>query len=261
MACDETLRVQAYLDGEVDAASIPAIERHLETCPTCQAVAETIQSTRMGLRNDASYYHPDAAYRRRLFEKLEREGLARGRPEGRAKREFGRRSFWTGAATGGLAASLAALLAFFFLIPGPSDSLPNEILNAHLRSMMANHLVDVVSSDHHTVKPWFSSHGDVSPPVADFTREGYRLVGGRADFIAGRRASAVVFRHGAHIINVFVWTDMGENLPAMRGRNGYHLVFWKSGNLDFCAISDTALDELIGLETLLKAMTIPDSRE
>ena len=109
---------------------------------------------------------------------------------------------------------------------------------------MASHLVDVVSSNHHTVKPWFAGHADVSPPVADFASEGYQLIGGRIDYLDGRRAAVTVYRHGAHIINIFAWAYRGESLPNLTTRNGYHIVFWKSGNLAFCAISDTALDEL-----------------
>jgi anti-sigma factor RsiW len=111
------------------------------------------------------------------------------------------------------------------------------------------------------VKPWFAGHADVSPPVADFAREGYQLVGGRVDYLDGHRAAVTVYRHGAHIINVFAWTYHGETLPNLTTRNGYHIVFWNSGNLAFCAISDTALDELLVLTQLLKATATPDSRE
>jgi anti-sigma factor RsiW len=119
----------------------------------------------------------------------------------------------------------------------------------------------VESTDQHTVKPWFAGHADVSPPTADFPKEDYRLIGGRVDYVDGHRAAVLVYRHGAHTINVFSWAQSGESLPNIVTRNGYHSVFWRSGDLVFCAVSDTALDELLGLVRLLKEISIPDSRE
>ena len=171
------------------------------------------------------------------------------------------RQFWSGAASGVAATALAAALAFVVLLPPPSTPLVNDVMSAHLRSLMANHLIDVVSSDQHTVKPWFAGHADVSPPTADFPKEDYRLVGGRVDYVDGHRAAVLVYRHGAHIINVFSWAQSGETLPNIVTRNGYHAVFWQGGDLVFCAVSDTALDELLGLVRLIKEISIPDSRE
>jgi anti-sigma factor RsiW len=124
-------------------------------------------------------------------------------------------------------------------------------VNAHLRSLMPAHLIDVESTDRHTVKPWFAGHVDVSPVVADFTEQGYKLIGGRADYVAHQRAAAVVYQHAAHVINVFSWSQDGKRLPADTSRNGYHFVFWRAGNLDYCAVSDTGWDELRTLERLL----------
>jgi anti-sigma factor RsiW len=261
MTCDEMLRVQAYLDREVDAADVPGLERHLTSCAECQALQQQILSVRQGLRQEATYHRADSVLRGRILKALDREDGNRRWTDRVTGWALGSRLFWAGTLAGGFAATAATIIAFLLVIPISSSTLPNDILNAHLRSLMADHVVDVVSSDHHTVKPWFSAHTDVSPPVADFAREGYRLIGGRADYIDDHRASVVVYRHGAHIINVFAWADQGQPLPHLSSRNGYHLVFWKSGNLDFCAISDTALDELLGLQRLLKAMAVPDSRE
>src|SRR6185437_4061056 len=111
---------------------------------------------------------------------------------------------------------------------------------------------DVASSDQHTVKPWFAGHADVSPPAVDFPQQDYRLVGGRMDFAAGHRTAVVVYRHGAHIINVFAWPRSGGAQPDNVTRNGYHVQCWTSGDLNFCAVSDTAEEELAGLVRLLK---------
>ena len=85
------------------------------------------------------------------------------------------------------------------------NPLPDELVNAHVRSLMPAHLIDVVSTDKHTVKPWFAGHADVSPVVADFEQQGYRLIGGRVDYLEHQRSAVVVYQHGAHVINVFSW--------------------------------------------------------
>ena len=114
-----------------------------------------------------------------------------------------RRSFWTGAFSGIGGTAIAAAIAFFLVLPIWSVRLSNEIVSAHVRSLMPAHLIDVVSTDKHTVKPWFAGHADVSPVVADFEAQGYRLIGGRADYIDHQRSAVVVYQHGAHVINVF----------------------------------------------------------
>jgi anti-sigma factor RsiW len=113
-------------------------------------------------------------------------------------------------------------------------------------------LIDVVSTDRHTVKPWFAGHADVSPVVADFAPQGYTLVGGRADYFDRQRAAVVVYRHGAHTINVFSWAADHAALPKDTTRNGYHLAFFRSGNLVNCAVSDTGWDELNTLVRLIR---------
>ena len=107
------------------------------------------------------------------------------------------------------------------------------------------------STDRHTVKPWFAGHADVSPTVTDFSDQGYKLIGGRADYFDRQRAAVVVYQHGAHVINVFSWSADGARLPKDTTRNGYHLAFWKIGNLNYCAVSDTGWDELAKLESLM----------
>jgi anti-sigma factor RsiW len=110
------------------------------------------------------------------------------------------------------------------------------------------------------VKPWFAGHADVSPAVADFVDQGYRLIGGRADYFDGQRAAVVVYQHGAHIINVFSWSADRGSLPHDATRNGYHLAFWRAGNLNYCAVSDTGWDELLKLTSLLKELNGGDRR-
>jgi anti-sigma factor RsiW len=246
MPCAETdTRLHAYFDGEMDVLAAADFERHIEGCSECRSALAELRAMRAALKRELPYARTPSELAGRLSAALDRESAA---APPRAKRS---RPFWWGALSGAVAAGAAAVLAFFAVAPGP-DVLLGDLVNAHVRSLMPGHLIDVESTDRHTVKPWFAGHADVSPVVLDFADQGYRLVGGRADFFDGQRAAAVVYQHGAHVINVFAWTDERRSLPRDTTRNGYHLAFWRSGNLDYGAISDTGWDELTRLVSLLK---------
>jgi anti-sigma factor RsiW len=257
MPCNEALRVHAYCDGELDAATAADVERHLETCPDCANLLKDIEETRGALRQDASYYRASDESRQRIGDALD-DAEGKRRPRMAA---WTTRSFLTGAVGGSGITALAAVLAFFLLVQPAPNLLVDDLTNAHLRSMMSDHAIDVVSSDRHTVKPWFAGHTDVSPPAVNFASQGYSLVGGRADYIDGHRAAVVVYRHGRHVINVFAWAAGNEQLPETAERNGYHLLFWKSGNLAFCAVSDAGLDEMKTLTQLIQKAGAPVTRE
>jgi anti-sigma factor RsiW len=156
--------------------------------------------------------------------------------------------------------AIAAGLALFLIAPQLTDPLLDNLVSAHVRSLMPDHLIDVASTDKHTVKPWFAGHTDVSPLVADFNSEGYRLIGGRADYFDHQRAAVVVYQHGSHVINVFSWATTTGSVPSNTTRNGYHLAFWRVGNLQYCAVSDTAWDELLGLVRLLQDSSAREPR-
>ncbi len=254
MTCEETLRTQAYLDGELDGAGALAVEKHLESCAECAALQADSAPLRGLLRERATYHRADSVLRGKIAIAL--DGAA---PRARVLPWF--RSVWAGALGGALATAAAASVAFALLLPASSDLVVADVTNAHLRSIASARLIDVVSTDRHTVKPWLAMHADLSPPVADFKAQGFTLIGGRVDFVDGERAAVTVYKHGAHIVNVFAWANSDAALPEFATRNGYHLVFWKSGNLVFCAVSDTAVDDILELSRLLKALSRPDGRE
>jgi anti-sigma factor RsiW len=262
MQCAESLRVQAYFDAEVDALGAAEIERHIEHCAECRALLQDLEQVRLLLRQDSAYVRTPPALRARVMSALDEEAASEpqaARPtHGMAPRR--RRSFWAGALGGMGGTALAAACAFFLLVPRLTNPLLDELMNAHERSLMPAHLIDVESTDKHTVKPWFAGHADVSPVVADFEPQGYKLIGGRADYLDHQRSAVVVYQHGAHIINVFSWAGAGRSLPSNVNRNGYHLVFWRTGDLEYCAISDTGRDELLGLVRLLQDLGARDTR-
>lgn len=250
MPCAETnRRLPAYFDGELDALAAADMEEHLAGCAECRAGLGELTELRATLRRELAFRPTPPELKARIAAALDREGAVLPFDPRPAPRNA--RPFWAGAFAGIGAAALAASLAFFLLVPAGVDPLLDDLVNAHVRSLMPGHLIDVESTDRHTVKPWFAGHVDVSPVVADFTDQGYKLIGGRADYFAHQRAAAVVYRHGAHIINVFSWSQDGKRLPADTSRNGYRLAFWRAGNLDYCAVSDTGWDELRALERLL----------
>jgi len=241
--CAEALRVQAYFDGEVDAVTALEVERHAEHCPECRAQLEHLATTRARMRGELEFAAAPPELRARIARLLDDE---------EARVPLRPRPFWLGA-LGGVGAALAAALALFFLSPTLTNPLLDDLVTAHVRSLMPEHLTDVVSTDRHTVKPWFAGHADVSPVVVDFADRGYRLVGGRADYFDQQRVAAVVYQHGAHVINVFTWVAGRRALPEFSTRSGYHIACWKVGNLQHCAVSDTGWDELQGLVALLRA--------
>jgi anti-sigma factor (TIGR02949 family) len=286
MPCADSLRVQAYFDGELDALSAADIERHCEACAECRALLDDLKQVRTALREDLTYASAPPALRARIMRSLDLEGAVMsprltgeldgepleggrfeggrfeaGRPKGGPLASWRSRPFWAGAFSGIGGTAIAAGLALFLLAPPLTNPLLEDLVSSHVRSLMPDHLIDVVSTDKHTVKPWFAGHTDVSPVVADFDSQGYRLIGGRADYFDHQRAAVVVYRHGSHVINVFSWAADRGGLPRDTTRNGYHLAFWKMGNLAYCAVSDTGWDELQGLVRLLRELGARDNRE
>ena len=257
----EALSVQAYFDGELDALATLEIEQHIEQCAECRALVQELEQTRTALRELPSVPVP-AQLRARVTRALDRESAR----ERGARNIWGRmmrraQPFWLGALGGGVATAAAALLAFVLWGAPLAQPLVDDLLDAHLRSLMSAHLIDVVSTDKHTVKPWFAGRADVSPVVADFEPQGYKLLGGRVDYLYQQHAAVLVYQHDKHVINVFSWSAGRRPLPNDVTRNGYHLAFWKAGDLGYCAVSDTAWDELRRLQRLLQNSTSRDGPE
>jgi anti-sigma factor RsiW len=261
MQCAESLRAHAYFDGEHDVLSASDVEGHSAACAECRALLHDLEQVRAALRHDLTYEVAPPTLRARILRSLDQESAVRSpRLSTERLKSWRPRSFWQGAFSGIGGTALAAGIAFFLLAPPLTNPLLDDLVSAHVRSLMPDHLIDVVSTDKHTVKPWFAGRTDVSPVVADFDQQGYRLIGGRADYFDHQRAAVVIYQHGSHVINVFSWATTTDAMPANTTRNGYHLAFWRTGNLEYCAVSDTAWDELLGLARLLQDMSTHDAR-
>jgi anti-sigma factor RsiW len=129
--------------------------------------------------------------------------------------------------------------------PGISGVLADQVVSSHIRSLMANHLTDVISSDQHTVKPWFSGKLDFAPVVKDLSSKGFQLVGGRLDYIADRPVAALVYKRRQHSINLFVWpSPQADSSPHTMTIKGYDVVNWTQGHMAYWAVSDLNAAEL-----------------
>ena len=264
MTCAEALRVQAYFDAELTPDEAASIERHLPRCPGCRALLADLEQSRAVLQREKTELRAPAELRARILGALDAEESRPPAVETPPARNFRgaafRQPFWFGAFAGVGVSALAVTLFALFLLPMAASPIVDGLLSAHLRSLEPDKLLSVVSSEHHTVKPWFGGHADVSPTVADFSAQGFTLLGGRADPLLGQRAAVTVYQHGRHTINVFTWTDKQLALPRATTRNGYRLLFWRSADLDYCAVSDTTWNSLEELQGLLQAQIAAEQR-
>lgn len=226
MSCEHLLNTQSYLDGALTGAEAAEAERHLQACAECQAFAADAADLSDALRKAPRHAAP-AQLRAAVLARLDRETV-----------RFSPRSFWMGAGAGAVLSALAAGFALLALLPPSIATLTQSIADAHARALTGGQTILVASSNHHTVKPWLAAHAGLSPPVTDFAADGFALTGGRVDEVAGRPAAVMTYAHGNHELDLFAWPDRGVRLPQPGMARGFRTAFWKSGDLDFAAVSD-----------------------
>ena len=249
MECDQArVRLDPYLDGELDESARAELREHIEGCVECGPEAAAFARLRDGIRQSAPVYRAPAGLRSQIRRALRREALhapAMARGPG-----------WLAFAASILIA-VAVGSSGTWLISGErqESAIANEVIDSHLRSLLADHLTDVASSDKHTVKPWFAGRTELSPPGVDLALEGFPLIGGRLDLIAGKPVPALVYRAGKHIINVFVLPAPPGDHAETVARRGYTLRHWSNGDLGYWAVSDAAADEFTKFEHAFRAAT------
>jgi anti-sigma factor RsiW len=244
MICDEAgTLVHALLDGELDAGHAREVESHLAGCARCAAQFKAYRELRQNLQMDGLRFAAPASLRQRIDRVVPTPSTT------------SRRSLLKGFAAGTvLSGAVAASLVAFVMRRDESTRVLGEAVSAHLRSLQGDHLIDVQSTDQHTVKPWFNGRIDFAPPVVDLTAQGFTLIGGRLDYIDGKPVGVIVYRRRTHVINLFVGQIMSEPLPRLfYNIQGFNIRRWSAQGLDLLAISDINQEELEEFGTRFEA--------
>lgn len=247
--CPIILLVQADIDGELDAGRAADLLTHRADCPDCQAAYADLMMLRDRLReSNLREKAPDSLRQFLAAQSASVTPLVRPAPLSRPSRWRSQIGLFAGMA-------LAAGLALTLYSPATPDPL-GLVVDAHVRSLQAGHLQDVVSTDRHTVKPWFEGKLDFAPPVKDLAAENFPLTGGRLDVMEGRPVAALVYRGGTHPINLLVWPakDSGDAEPKVESKNGFTTLHWRQNSLEFWAVSDIEQAQLESFVRLWKAM-------
>jgi anti-sigma factor RsiW len=235
MTCDEAeILLHALLDGELDAGHAREVEAHIDGCPRCAAQLRSYREMSSAVSEADLHYTAPLALRRRIEAAL---------PQPRVT---SRRSLLKGFAMGSAVSAIAATgLVAIVLRNDDEQRITSEVVSAHLRSLQAGHLTDVLSTDQHTVKPWFNGRLDVAPPVIDLTALGFTLIGGRLDYVDGRALGAVVYKRRSHVINLFVARGANaEHRARTETLQGFNIRRWSERGLNYWAVSDLSADEL-----------------
>ncbi|HEX7077172.1 MAG TPA: zf-HC2 domain-containing protein [Candidatus Eisenbacteria bacterium] len=254
MKCEEVAeRLSAFQDDELDPVTSREIERHLDGCASCAEALGRMMELSERLREEAPYYRAPDSLRARVSQAAW-SGASRGRATARPRMGVRGRG-WLAAAAAVLA--VAGGTWIFSSLQGQAGfaSIEREVVSSHVRSLMANHLMDVASTDQHTVKPWFNGKLDFSPPVTDFAASGYPLIGGRLDYLRGHSVAALVYQRRQHVINVFVWPDERATgaAGAPRTLQGYHVIHETHAGTTYWIVSDLNPEELSAFAKLLVA--------
>jgi anti-sigma factor RsiW len=236
--------LHALIDGELDAGHARDVEAHVADCAGCAEKFAAFR-TMHEVMSAAPLKETAPAHLRNRVEALL---TAPASPVVSMRGFFKptRRSFFGGFAVGSLSAAVAASLVLTVIRGDQEQSVADEVVSAHIRSLQAGHLMDVATSDQHTVKPWFNGRVDVAPPVIDLTAESFTLLGGRLDYIDSEPIAAVIYQRRKHVINLFVAQHLGtrHTRAVAESIQGYNVRHWSQNGLDFWAVSDLAGDEL-----------------
>ena len=262
MNCEEIKNLMdAHLDGELDPISSQKVEQHLRDCPKCEQAYEVETAMAHAISQAAPYYKAPPELRERIQDSL-REAISAPTSRGAAaegslpvrRPETVRRGVFFDMPWNWLALAaaivLAAIVASSFLPrlrqPGADQFLATQLIASHVRSLMADHLTDVASSDQHAVKPWLDLKLDFAVPVVDLSSEGFPLIGGRLDYLDNRPVAALVYGRRKHFINLFVWPAASDEAKAPKTitREGYQLLHWVDSDFNYWAVSDVNINDL-----------------
>ena len=239
MNCRPTL-IHAYADRELDVTTTLLVEEHLEHCEACSRTYDNLWALHTACSSDRLYFEIPPGLEGRIRAATRREA----RPARPLKKNW--RPLLATAATVLIVAGVVVFVALRGRA-GADNAVAEQVVSDHVRSLLIEgRSVDVVSTDHHTVKPWLAVHLDFAPDVRDLSADGFKLEGGRLDYVANRRAAAVVYGYHKHVIDVFIWpADRTQaSSPAFLQRQGYWLAHWTEAGLDHWAVTDASEDAI-----------------
>jgi anti-sigma factor RsiW len=257
MNCDDSrIYLPAYLDDELDVAESLRVQKHLAECGGCRHAQDEQLALRSALRDRDLYARPSVEFSERIEAAVRRAA----QEETRTQRSSWFESLWVGnfrwvPAT---AALLIVTIGAFLVVNGLRSShqqlIASAVLAGHIRSLQPNHLIDVPSSDRHTVKPWFQGKLDFSPPVPDLSELGWSLIGGRLDYVDGRPVAALIYQRRLHNINVFLWPNHGsaDGVITEEEAQGYQILHWNGAEMTYWVVSDLNNAELLEFARALR---------
>jgi anti-sigma factor RsiW len=242
MRCASSRTVlELQLDGELSASESAEIQEHIEYCAPCNELYRRLEHLQSDIRMQATRHTVPAHLQHRIQAALREAAGSEPQP---------RRMRWNWMA---VAASILLVISMAWNIAtlrsrdsAARDILAQEVLSSHLRSLMGTHLLDVPSSDQHTVKPWFNGKLNFSPDVKDFASQGFRLVGARIEYLDDKPVAALVYQRRQHFINLFMWPSPSSSQSGYSEmkRSGYNLVSWTEDGMTCWAVSDLQTSEL-----------------
>ena len=243
MSCQEVAKfVDAYVDQELDVITASEFDRHVSGCALCQGKVDQYQRMRQSVLTHMEYFNTPDDFAQKVRARLNLpDDLTR---RAARARWFHNRFSWAMAASI-IAVVLLTALLFRTTRRSSSEMVAQEVVSSHIRSLLANHLSDVVSTDQHTVKPWFSGKLDFAPPVRDLSPKGFPLTGGRLDYLGNRAVAALVYKRRQHTINLFLWpSSTADSAPQRLTMRGYNVVHWTHSHMDYWAVSDVNAGDL-----------------
>jgi anti-sigma factor RsiW len=242
--------LDSYADGELDLVNHLSFEQHIDSCSECDRDYQGRIAIKGAIASDETlYFHAPQHLRRSI-----RSSLRKAEGD-KFWNKWSIRRLVPALAMGALLVTVLAT-AFVTLRQGTNgnDLVMNEMVSAHIRSLMVDHLADVPSTDQHTVKPWFEGKLDFSPTVTDLAGQGFPLVGGRLDYAGGRPVAALVYQRRQHVINLFIYPSQdAESVENASARQGFNVEHWTRGGMTFWAVSDLNAAELKQFAELLRS--------
>ncbi len=249
----EPQQLNAFVDGELDLLAQREIEDRLQHDDALRDEVQALRQLRQGVRDHADYHVAPDAFRRRIEALVPAAAMPSRLSVGRGSLQH-----WLDWRPMMVAFAAMALLVVTLMQtgwrPGEGDRLGQQVIASHVRSTLGQHLVDVASSDHHTVKPWLSSKLDFSPPVQEALLPGSVFLGGRVDYLDGRPVAALVYRQGAHVVSSFLWpTPLADAAAKFSAERGFQVAHWSRAGMTHWVVSDVDREQFAAIVRALEA--------